>query len=86
MRSLNLRYTGRGYATDVLAFDTGDLVVCFTTARRQAREQGHSLRRELVHLATHGLLHLAGWRDYTVRDRRAMEDRTLKLLDRRKVS
>jgi len=86
MRVLNRRYTGRGYATDVLAFDTGDLVVCVTTARRQAREQRHSLRRELVHLAAHGLLHLAGWRDDTAENRRAMEGCTVKLLDRMGVS
>lgn len=82
MRRFNRRYTGRGYATDVLAFDTGDLVVCVPTARRQAREQKHSPRRELVHLATHGLLHLAGWRDDTAAERRAMEECTVRLLDR----
>ena len=53
---------------------------------RQAVEQGHSARRELVHLATHGLLHLAGWRDDKEADRRAMEDCTVRLLDRAGVS
>ena len=39
----------------------GDVVVSLPAARRQAKEAGHSLERELALLLVHGLLHLLGY-------------------------
>jgi probable rRNA maturation factor len=39
----------------------GDIVIATGTARRQAREVGHSYQAELRVLALHGLLHLLGY-------------------------
>ena len=39
----------------------GDLVISLDTAKRQAKEQDHSLITEIAWLASHGLLHLLGW-------------------------
>lgn len=39
----------------------GDIVISVETAARQAKEQGHNLKLELLWLASHGLLHLLGW-------------------------
>lgn len=74
VRTLNQRYRGRDYATDVLSFPSdphpqvpdpepylGDIVIAGGVARRQARAAGHSERTELRVLALHGLLHLLGY-------------------------
>lgn len=39
----------------------GDIIVSVDTARKQAIQQGHSLKTELAWLASHGFLHLIGW-------------------------
>ena len=41
--------------------ELGDIVISVQTAARQAPEHGHNLERELLFLASHGLLHLLGW-------------------------
>lgn len=70
MRKLNYRYRKKNYTTDVLSFPApepfysqgwiGELVVCIPVLKAQARELGHSERRELEVLLAHGLLHLLG--------------------------
>jgi rRNA maturation RNase YbeY len=86
MRRLNRAWKGKDRPTDVLAFETGDIVVSIDTARRQAKDEGHSLRREIAHLAVHGALHLAGWRDGSARGRAEMERETARILDRGEIA
>jgi probable rRNA maturation factor len=50
----------------------GDLAICVDIALEQAADAGHSLERELVFLALHGILHLLGYDDQTPEDRDAM--------------
>jgi probable rRNA maturation factor len=61
IRALNKKYRRKDKATDVLSFETGDIVIAAGVARRQAREAGHSYAAELKVLALHGLLHLLGY-------------------------
>jgi probable rRNA maturation factor len=44
-----------------LPLELGDIVISVHTAIHQAADHGHSLERELLFLASHGLLHLLGW-------------------------
>ena len=39
----------------------GDIVVCLAKAKKQAREFGHGIKREVCYLSVHGLLHLLGY-------------------------
>ena len=48
-------------AGDSELLELGDIMISLDTAARQAGEHGHSLERELLFLASHGLLHLLGW-------------------------
>lgn len=50
----------------------GDIVISVETAKRQASEYGHDLRREIGFLALHGFLHLLGYDHMTEADEKAM--------------
>jgi probable rRNA maturation factor len=67
-RRLNAEYRGGDRATNVLSFAyddaprlRGDLVLCAPVVRREANEQGKSLRAHCAHLVVHGMLHLLGY-------------------------
>jgi len=72
IRRLNRRFLQEDKVTDVLSFPIGrkaadgkyylgDIIIAPGRARRQAREKGHSLERELRALVVHGFLHLLGF-------------------------
>ncbi|MCD8140217.1 MAG: rRNA maturation RNase YbeY [Planctomycetaceae bacterium] len=79
---LNRRHLGKDEATDVLAFDDGemkddrlrlgDVAVSADTARREAGGRGVPFEQELLFYALHGLLHLLGMRDDLPADRAKM--------------
>ena len=51
--------------TDVVTFEHGELVISAETAQRQAAAYGQELLRETALYIVHGILHLAGYEDYT---------------------
>ena len=95
MRKLNRQFLGRDETTDVLAFSLGEdakvegeIYVNLDRARRQARDYGVSLTNEVTRLVVHGLLHLVGYSDKDVSERRLMktrEEKLLRFLDRGKI-
>ena len=93
IRRLNRTYREIDAPTDVLAFDlrderirpeevTGEVYVSLQRAAEQAAQAGISLREEVVHLAVHGLLHLAGFDDATAAERQCMENGTRRYVRR----
>lgn len=48
-------------AWDEPGLELGDIVISVETAARQAADHGNDVPRELLFLASHGLLHLLGW-------------------------
>ncbi len=92
MQELNRKYKQKDRPTDVLAFPQdavpegeqpllGDVAISAETAEQQAKQEGHSLARELEILLAHGILHLTGWTDDTPARRKAMMARTQQLLE-----
>ncbi len=76
IHSINKEYREIDRATDVISFALeddkviaspdnirilGDIYICIEKVYSQAKEYGHSIRRELDFLAVHGLLHLLGY-------------------------
>jgi probable rRNA maturation factor len=81
-RELNRTYRKKDYATNVLSFHTGDIVLCHPVIRREARAQGKSVTAHYAHLVVHGVLHLRGYAHERKRDAARMEAREVRLLRR----
>src|SRR5438105_10983003 len=60
LQSLNARFRGSDYPTDVLSFEGGDIAISFERAKAQAREWGHTTEDEIRILMLHGVLHVMG--------------------------
>jgi probable rRNA maturation factor len=80
MIALNSTYLRHRYTTDVLSFSLnehakaldGEVYVNLDQARRQAKEYSVSEREERKRLVVHGILHLTGYEDATVKQREEM--------------
>jgi len=81
-RSLNRTFRKKDYATNVLSFQSGDVVLCHPVIRREARAQGKTVTAHYAHLVVHGILHLRGYRHEKKRDAARMEAREIRLLRR----
>jgi probable rRNA maturation factor len=90
IRSINARHRDVRRRTDVIAFPLelegaasgmlGQIVISADTAARQARRVGVPLALELELLATHGVLHLAGYDDRDPVEANLMHRRERELL------
>ncbi|MCP5518144.1 MAG: rRNA maturation RNase YbeY [Verrucomicrobiales bacterium] len=84
MAAVNETHLQHPGPTDVITFDytgadavgaglRGEILVCPEVAAQQAREFRTSTASELVRYVAHGLLHLCGYDDHDVEDRRVMK-------------
>lgn len=78
VHNLNNEFRGIDRPTDVLTFveDSedylGDVLICYDYIQKQADEYGHSFKRELFFLITHGYLHLIGYDHIEPEDEKEM--------------
>jgi probable rRNA maturation factor len=81
-RALNRRFRKKDYATNVLSFHSGDIVLCHPVIVREAREQRKTVRAHYAHLVVHGGLHLGGYAHDTKSAAKRMEAREIGILRR----
>lgn len=86
IHELNRQYRNIDRPTDVISFALeddksfinldfkvlGDIYISIDTAKRQAEEYSHSLKREISFLSIHGLLHLLGYDHMNPEDEKVM--------------
>lgn len=82
VRRLNARHRGQNKPTNVLTFDSGDIVLALGVVQREARAAGRRASHHLAHLVVHGALHLRGHDHGQPGDARRMEMAETRLLHR----
>lgn len=80
IRKLNLKYLHVDSPTDVLAFDSYDIVISAQTALKNAGIFHTSLEYELCLYAVHGMLHIIGYNDATMFERVVMQKKENRIL------
>lgn len=95
IHEINREYRHIDRSTDVISFamedndqfyvegmprTLGDIFISVDHAKKQAEEYGHSLRREMCFLFTHGILHLLGYDHMTDEQEKEMFDLQDKIL------
>jgi len=88
IRSLNRIFRGKDRVTDVLSFEEskdefisgpaerknlGEIIICISRAKNQARKYGWTLNREISRLLVHGLSHLLGYDHENVSQKQAQK-------------
>ena len=78
---INKEFLGHNYVTDVITFENpspvnnkifADIFVCFEQTKKQAEELGKHFRKEFLTVIIHGILHLIGYDDDTLKKRDKM--------------
>ncbi len=94
IRQLNKEWRDKDAATDVLSFplelvpppaglpwEIGEVFISLPKAQEQAKEYGHSFKRELAFLFVHGLLHILGFDHLTKAQEKDMFGRQKRILE-----
>jgi len=82
VKRLNARHRGRNKPTNVLTFESGDIILALGVVKREARSAGRRPSHHLAHLVVHGALHLQGYDHDLPGDARRMEMAETRLLHR----
>ena len=96
IHKINREYRNVDRPTDVISFaflddkaekelkggpvNLGQIIISYEKAEEQAKEYGHSLKREMVFLFVHGMLHLLGFDHMNEADEKKMFELQDKIL------
>ena len=65
IKGLNKKHRKKNKSTDVLSFplgdDSGDIFICLSIAKKEAKRENISIEAKLAQLTVHGFLHLLGY-------------------------
>lgn len=100
IRKINKEYRNIDKVTDVISFAfednedsinpnlrvLGEIYICIPKMEEQAREYGHSEKRELSFLTVHGLLHLLSYDHLTKEEEKIMFSRQELILNAAKIT
>ena len=79
---INKKYLNHHHYTDIITFDhsegdtvSGEMYISVDTVRANAKAYHVDFRNELLRVMVHGTLHLCGYKDKTVSERREMREK-----------
>ena len=84
LRNINRKFLNHDYNTDIITFPgslpgeeflSGEMYISIERVRDNAGQYGVTMRPELCRVMVHGLLHLCGYDDKTVKGREEMRKR-----------
>lgn len=86
---MNRHFLAHDTLTDIITFPlgapkgsiAGEVYISLDRVKDNAKTYGESQSRELARVMAHGLLHLCGFKDKTVRDQKVMRSQEEKALD-----
>lgn len=99
IQRINRDFRGKDQPTDVISFayhetedyligpyDTlGDIVISLERVEEQRKEYGHSFKRELFYVLTHGILHLLGYDHMNEEEKKEMRTREEEILGKYEI-
>jgi len=79
---INIEYLKHNYFTDIITFNyvegntvSGDLFISIDRVKENSIEFNTNWKKELYRVIFHGLLHLVGYNDKTVEEKRTMREK-----------
>lgn len=82
LRDINKKFLSREYYTDIITFNysekpgvSGDIFISLERVKENARTFKETETRELLRVIVHGILHLIGYRDSTMEEKRRMREK-----------
>ena len=77
---INREFLDHDYFTDVIAFNNndkeivnGEIYISLDTVRKNAHNYKVSLRNEMLRVMIHGILHLCGYTDNSIKEKETMK-------------
>lgn len=86
IRLLNKKFLKKYEYTDVLCFNydtyNGEIIISIEQVSNQAKLFGNSVKKELIFVLVHGILHFKGKTDYTKKDKKNMLNYGTKIINK----